>query len=432
MNLVPGRRHLRGLVVVAVVVTIASLAASALLTTPAVGGVTGSPNGTLVVTIDGTGPGQIVAYGPDGQLRYRNDTWDLYHDVDPSPAGEQTVMYVASEQLPDDRCEQGSCLLNVIERVNLTTGEVTRLHTQIDGKAGSSQIHDVDRVNESVLLVGDINHPDRVYTLNTTTDEVLWEWCVSTAYEPESGGAYPTDWTHLNDVEYTADGRVMVSLRNHDQVVFLEPGEGLQENWTLGADDAYERLFEQHNPDYIPRERGGPAVVVADSENNRVVEYQRVNGSWVRSWAWADTRMQWPRDADRLPDGRTLVTDTHGERLLVVDETGAITWSTPFPDGAYDAELLGTGNTGDESVGPSARRAGLASKEPTPGGVAIGYRLTRFVPPRVLHGVLFALPRWTDPLDAVLVIATGGVVAVWLLVEIAAWVRGSVSASAIR
>jgi hypothetical protein len=408
----------------------------------------GSPEAPAVVaTIDGVGPGQLVAYDDDGDVVYRNDSLWIYHDVDPSPRGKYTVTYVASDGADPSECAGEKCLRNVIERLNLTTGEVTRIHGWVDARNGSSQTHDVDRVNESVYLVGDISYPDRVYMVNTTTGEEIWEWRVSEAYEPTSGGDYPSDWTHLNDVEYLPDGRVMINLRNQDQVVFIEPGEGIQPEWTLGADDDHEILFEPHNPDYIPAERGGPAVVIADSENNRLVEYQRENGSWVRTWHWQDTTMQWPRDADRLPSGRTLVADSHGQRLLSVEPDGTIAWAQPFPTGSYDVELLGTG---DESAGgtsaavleprsrwpqvsiddgnttmrdgvvggdasgatdPGADAGSSASASTATEGFApapstFAYTAVSLVPPLVLHGLLFALPTWATAVDAVLVLTT--------------------------
>ena len=75
----------------------------------------------------------------------------------------------------------------------------------------------------------------------------------------------------------------MISPRNHDQVLFLDPETGLQENWTLGADDDYSVMYEQHNPDYIPESHGGPAVLIADSHNNRIGEYQRQDAGWTRT-----------------------------------------------------------------------------------------------------------------------------------------------------
>ncbi|MFC7142233.1 aryl-sulfate sulfotransferase [Halosimplex aquaticum] len=412
---------LRRIAAVAVVVTVALLAYSFVGTAIGDDGrqATGERDRPLVAAIDGTGPGQIVAFGASGEVVHRNRSLWLYHDVDPSPRGSQTVTYVASGPAASRHCARDTCIENVVRRVNLTTGEGTVLHTWKGSLNGSAQFHDVDRIDESTLLVADISFPDRVFAVNTTTDEVVWEWRVSEAYEPSSGGNYPGDWTHVNDVEYLPDGRVMVSLRNQDQVVFIEPGEGLQEDWTLGADGDHGVLYEAHNPDYIPAERGGPAVLVADSENNRIVEYARRNGSWVRTWTWSDGRLQWPRDADRLPNGNTLVVDSHGERIVSVAPSGEVAWSKPFPDGGYDAELLGTG---DESAGgPSATRAGLESRSrqiTNPRVLAVS-----LVPPLVLHGALFALPAWTSAFDATVLLAAGALVTVWLVVEVAVRTR---------
>jgi len=423
------RRHLRGLALAVCLLAVASLAASAVTDRDTARATAAVPDGerdrTLVATVDGTGPGQIVAYGPNGSVAYRNDSLTLYHDVDPTPEGAHTVEFVASDAVDDHRCGGEDCLRNVVRRVNLSTGDGEVVHEWYHPRNGSTQIHDVDRVNESVLLVADISYPDRVYMLDTRTDEVIWEWRVSEAYEPDSGGAYPSDWTHINDVELVEiDGRevVMASLRNQDQVIFVEPGRGLLEDWTLGEDGDHDTLYEQHNPDYIPPERGGPAVLVADSENNRIVEYQREDGRWVESWTWTDDRMQWPRDADRLPNGTTVIADSHGERVLAVRPDGSVAWSRPVPTGNYDVEMLGTG---DESAGgASATRLGYESERASPfDDVDPGHWLVATVPPILLHGTLFALPAWASPFDAALVLVAAAVVAMWLAVEAAVAVR---------
>jgi len=387
----------------------------------------GTDGVSTVVTVDGTGPEQVVAFAPNGNVVYRNRTRDIYHDVDPSPAGDATVTYVASDlRLDADRCDgDGNCIRNVVERVNLTTGEVTVLYERYSPHRGSSQIHDVDRVNESVLLVGDIGPPDRVYMVNTTTGEVLWEWRVEEAFDRDSGGRYPGDWTHLNDVEYLDDGRVMVNLRNHDQVAFVDPGNGLKEGWTLGSDDDREVLYEAHNPDYIPADRGGPAVLVADSENNRVVEYQRTDDGWTRTWLWQDSGFHWPRDADRLPNGNTLVVDSHGQRLLEVDPEGEVVREQYFTAGGYDIERLGTG---DESAGgPSMRamrRAGTAedanrTKTDCAGVDCVAATVPSLVPSLALHGLLFALPAWVTPLGGAALVGQALVLVTWAGAE--AW-----------
>jgi len=418
----PRRRHLRYVAALLIAVTVLSLAHSVLTYDAAPDSELEGANGTLVVTIDGTGPGQIVAYGPDGNVAYRNESRWLYHDVDPAMAGDRSVSYVASEVVnrSHPRCDAGKCMRNVVERATLSTGAVTEQQVWYEPLGGSTQTHDVDRVNDSVVLVADISYSDRVFMQNTTTGDIIWEWRISAAFSNDSGGQFPSDWTHINDVEHLPDGRVMANLRNQDQVVFLNPGEGIQPDWTLGSDDAHGVLYEQHNADYIPESRGGPAILVADSENNRIVEYQRRDGTWEQSWVWADKRLQWPRDADRLPNGNTLVVDSHGSRLLSVAPDGSVAWSHPFPAGGYDAEMLGTG---DESNGPSAVRATLSSRTPADGGASLTYQVVSLVPPLVLHGLLYALPIWASSIDAVLVLVTGPVVVLWLVVEGVAAIR---------
>lgn len=291
----------------------------------------------------------IIAYSPEGEIVYYNDSLLVYNDVDPLKTGDSTVLYVGAEHLHRSKCHATTnCWLNVVETLNLTTGEVTRIYSRIN-PGGQNQWHDVDRIGDSRLLVADIAF-DRVFIINTTSGVIEWAWDAQSDFRIRSGsgGVYPGDWTHLNDVELLEDGRVMVSLRNQDMVVFIDRQQGLQENWTLGADDKHSVLYEQHNPDYIPPERGGPSVLVADSENNRIVEYHRTeSGEWVQTWEWTDPQLMWPRDADRLPNGNTLITDTNGGRVLEVNPQGEIVWSVKIR-GAYDAERLGTG---DESAG---------------------------------------------------------------------------------
>ncbi|WP_435178344.1 arylsulfotransferase (asst) [Halorussus sp. AFM4] len=304
----------------------------------------------------------LAAVRANGSRLYYNDSLRVYNDVDPVPGTNATVLYVGANRLSPSECDaETACWLNVVEEVNLTTGGVRRLYAQ-KTSVRHGQWHDVDRVGEGRLLVADIAR-DKAFVVNTTTGIHEWTWSAREDLPLSSGGPFPRDWTHVNDVELLGDGRVMVSLRNQDRVAFVHRQRGLQENWTLGAEDEYGILHEQHNPDFIPAERGGPAVVVADSENDRVVEYRRTDeGAWREAWSWSDDRLDWPRDADRLPNGHTLVTDTKGGRVLEIADNGTVVWRVEV-EGAYDAERLGTG---DESAGGPA--AGSGGPATTAGG----------------------------------------------------------------
>jgi hypothetical protein len=311
----------------------------------------------------------------------------------------------------------------IVERVNLTTGESHRVYSRVtlSSKDYGGKWHDVDRRGQD-LYVADIG-ADEAFRLNLTTNQTTWAWNAQDTFALSAGGHYPHDYTHLNDVEALQDGRVMINPRNMDQVLFVEPDRGVQENWTLGSDGDHDTLYEPHNPDYIPAERGGPAVLIGDSENHRAVEYQRRNGSWVRTWTWQDERLAWPRDADRLPSGNTLVTDSNGNRVLEVDENGSVVWTLEVIN-PYEAERL---NTGDESANGSAAAAldiesrsasGQGDRQGSSAGFnTLGVLIKESVPGPLVNAVLFVRPAWMSFQDVLLTGAMAGAAILWLLIE---------------
>jgi hypothetical protein len=386
---------------------------------------------------------ELVAFDGDGTVVYHDDRYRVYFDVDPVPGTRHTVEYVAAKHLSASECSgSGRCTRNVVRQVNLSTGEESLVYGKRTPRIYSARWHDVDRLNDTHLVVADIVN-DGVYVVDTRDDQVAWRWNASTAYSRDAGGK-SGDWTHINDVEVLSDGRVMVSVRNMDQVVFLAPtagpdgGWGVQSNWSLGSDDRRSVLFEQHNPDYIPADRGGPAVLVADSENGRVVEYERTGGTWNRTWGWTDARLQWPRDADRLPSGNTLVVDSHGDRVLEVRPDGQVVWSVTVGM-PYDAERLGTGDesAGGQSISAIRERADETDDSNGPGyvdeffadfgtstttredaivrpdtGPAAGFwlALKSAAPGHVVNGLLYVSPsgtRFSDLVFAAVFLATG-------------------------
>ncbi|MFB6302519.1 MAG: aryl-sulfate sulfotransferase [Haloferacaceae archaeon] len=383
-------------------------------------------SGVTVVTGQGFGGGNaMIAFGPQGRVLYHENRHDGYFDVDPSPRGDMTVTVVTSDAISAAACNATlKCQRDVVTRINMTTGERERLHTVVAPQRSSEKTHDADVIGRHRLLVGGLPY-DRVYVVNTTTGIVEWQWSVDTALPRSSGNGgagWPKDWTHLNDVERLPDGRYMVSLRNQDRVVFVDPKTGMQPGWTLGGEDEYSILYEQHNPDYIPASRGGPAVLVADSHNNRIVEYQRANGSWKRTWTWTDERMKWPRDADRLPNGNTLIVDTSGDRVLEVNQSGGIVWQFEA-DSLYDAERLGTG---DESAGGRAasaldlpsRTAGERVDEASGPLGTVKDALRKVIPQKTRNAVAFVLPGWIWWSELFAIAFALGAGAVWAVLEV--------------
>jgi curli biogenesis system outer membrane secretion channel CsgG len=391
---------------------------------------------------------ELVAFAPNGSTLYYNDSYTRYWDVDPVPGTTATVEYMFAEHLNQSQCptfrskeywrtheyarsvpwnvwkesaraqqKVGACTRNGIARVNLTTGETTRIYSAITPGKHATRWHDGDRINATHYAIADISL-DRVFIVNVKTNEITWSWNARNAYSPQnSGGPYPKDWTHINDVEVLPDGRIMASLRNHDQVIFLDPTQpprkALLKNWTIGADNNHSVLYEQHNPDYIPPKNGGPAVLISDSENNRIVEYQRVNGSWEQTGGWKDARLQWPRDADRLSNGHTLITDTNGDRVVEVNKQGEIVWSVEigFP---YEAERLPS----DESTGGASMAQLEATAARDRGLLVTGWlQVKSLLAGPVFSASQYILPKWMGFPELGTVVLILLTVITWGLVE---------------
>jgi hypothetical protein len=111
-------------------------------------------------------------------------------------------------------------------------------------------------------------------------------------------------------------------------------------------------------------------VLVADSLNDRVVEYTREDGVWNRTWTLRGGGLDEPRDADRLPNGNTLVADRRGHRILEVTPAGEVVWEFYAPWQPYDVERLGTG---DESAGgPTSLETGTTGTVELTGSAGYG------------------------------------------------------------
>ncbi|MHB9288047.1 hypothetical protein ACKVMT_13520 [Halobacteriales archaeon Cl-PHB] len=293
----------------------------------------------------------------------------LYYDVDPLPNGD--LLFV--EQITGDAAHA--------VRMDWRNGtEVERFEVPLD-------THDVDYLGDGEYVVADKYH-HRAYVWDTDLGEVTWEYNFSAHYPayPEAGDD-PADqrsgaggYTHLNDVDAVDNGSAfLLSPRNFDRVILVNRSTK-ETVWELGEQDAHDVLHAQHNPALLSQDP--PTVLVADSENDRVVEYRRqANGSWEQTWEYRGT-LHWPRDADRLPNGNTLVVDTFGQRVLEVTANRSVVWEMQVPKMPYDVERL---RYGDEPSGPPTG-ATVANAASSDGGVSV-FR-------DVYSTALWVLPAW--------------------------------------
>jgi hypothetical protein len=251
---------------------------------------------------------------------------------------------------------------------------------------GNSETHDVERLPSGEFLVSDMEH-ERIYTVDRDGTET-WEWRASSFYDaPEDPTR--TDWLHINDVDNLGDDRYLVSVRNANQIVVVERGEGVVDVINEDRTDADDGdcpgladtdgdgdircgdsgLFDkQHNPQWLAEN----AILVADSGNDRIVELHRngSDGEWFVAWGVTEANglaFKWPRDADRLANGNTLVTDSRNKRVVEVNENGSVVWSTTFEYIPYEAERLPEGETvGGQVYNPEQGDIDLESESGVP------------------------------------------------------------------
>ena len=312
--------------------------------------------------------GSVLGY--DGQnVEWRNTKADGYFETTMLDNG--TVLAAFANETSTDCGEYGDpCARTGYRVIDPETTETVSEYSFPVGSITNSEVHAADPTGNGGFVYTDMD-AERVVVAENGSE--VWTWNASERYEaPED----PTsrDWLHINDVDTIGDGRFLVSVRNANQLVVLERGEGVVE--VINEDDGTsddncidgdQRLHdadgdgdvrcgdpsvikEQHNPQWL----GDGAVLVADSENDRVVELHRTeNGSWEPAWVVREAggvALDWPRDADRLPNGNTLVTDSLNRRVVEVDSEGEMVWAaqvgsdvTSGPGIPYEADRLPVG-----------------------------------------------------------------------------------------
>ena len=285
----------------------------------------------------------------------------------------------------------------------------------------NSEVHDVEQLDSGEYLLTDMDS-ERIFTVQD--GEITWQWNASSFYDAPPDPTR-TDWLHINDVDVIAEGRYLVSVRNANQLLILERGKGVVEvinEDTTDRNDANCQgsgglrdtdgdgdvrcgdpsvLDHQHNPQYL----GDGAILVADSENDRVVELHEEGGEWTVAWRLertGDVALSWPRDADRLPNGNTLITDTLNKRLVEVNGSGAAVWSYGTDRIPYEADRLPIG----EAVGGPTYSDTATGERRTGSGLPVLSTLLVGV-----QAVYPALPFWFDEGQLLLVLVSLGLLA---------------------
>lgn len=173
----------------------------------------------------------------------------------------------------------------------------------------------------------------------TTDGKVVWEWKVWEHLDPAVDGLTAlqderNEWTHANSVWEDADGSLLVSFRNISTVIRIERPSG-NITWKLGAPP----LSGQHAPYRLANGNillfdNGPHRLDESFPFSRVLEINPATKAIA--WTYQEPRsfnFYSPRisNAQRLPNGNTLINEGVFGRFFEVTSGGDVVWEYVNP-----------------------------------------------------------------------------------------------------
>jgi hypothetical protein len=281
--------------------------------------------------------GAIGSYAPSGERDWQYGNTSSYFAINRLQNGSVLAAFEDDEYSDCGRFSS-PCTRTGFRIIKPNSGEIVQEWSYPVRSAGSSEVHDVEKLPNGNYILSDMEY-ESIIEVNES-GSIVWHWNASSYYESPPD---PTkqDWLHINDVDRIGEDRYLVSVRNENELLIIERGEGVVEQ--IGGDGV---LRQQHNPQMIQDD----TILVADSHHDRIVELRRFDSGWRPVWSVnsvAGTSLSWPRDADRLPNGNTLITDSKNNRVIEVNENGTVIWVREFDRLPYEADRLPHGELRD-------------------------------------------------------------------------------------
>ena len=186
--------------------------------------------------------------------------------------------------------------------------------------------HDADRLpngNTLVVFGGDDQIDDAHVKEISPEGEVVWAWYAKDHFYKEPyKDIYEAGWTHTNAVTRLPNGNTMISLRNFLLTVEVNP-----EGEVVWSYDWSSLGIEPHEPELLPN--GNLLIALhGGGKKERAVEVNPKTGEVV--WEFNIPGLIGLRDADRLPNGNTLLCGgaflDEGPKVLEVTPDKKIVW----------------------------------------------------------------------------------------------------------
>ncbi len=201
-------------------------------------------------------------------------------------------------------------------------------------------------------------YSDLIVEVDVPSGEILWEWHLINYLDPIahhaeeacSNGFGVLDWSHCNTVKivenYTYDGQtydtvVILLSRELDTFWMIDYATG-DVIWSCGQHGDFGRKEPPEEPLFnssheIDMMENGNFILFDNGEDriprvSRALEFavDPVAGTAEEVWSWTEPDevmfSPWGGDADRLPNGNTLVSNVQEARIVEVTPSGDKVW----------------------------------------------------------------------------------------------------------
>ncbi|MFB3886391.1 MAG: aryl-sulfate sulfotransferase [Thermodesulfobacteriota bacterium] len=197
--------------------------------------------------------------------------------------------------------------------------EISRSGDIVWSYINSKVSHDADRLpNGNTLVVfggGDRMSDPQVKEIDSK-GEIVWAWYARDHFnKPPYKDIYEEGWTHTNAASRLPNGNTLISPRNFDFVVEVDPRGEVVRKIGEGICD------KQHDPVMLPN---GHILFANHKAPHRAIELDLNTCKVVWQSPGFERDAAPVRDADRLPNGNTLVTGT--TKIVEFGADGQIVW----------------------------------------------------------------------------------------------------------
>ena len=199
--------------------------------------------------------------------------------------------------------------------------------------------HDADRLpsGNTLYVFGDNDDVDDLHVKEIdASGNLVWSWSAGPAFDVDPYiGIDDGGWTHVNAVTRLENGNTLVNLRNFDLTVEVSPsGEVVWSmDWTTLFEATPERgTYGPHEPEILPDDR--LLICLQWDSPYQVVEIDRTTGDFI--WSYFRDGLRTTRDADRLPNGNTLIVgvlqSSENSVIFEITPAGEVVWELKLVD----------------------------------------------------------------------------------------------------